>query len=116
MVFSSAAAETPDTAFYQWVPFTLLFQASQYHKILKTNLFDYYSSSKNDVTPWKINVFSEKRTLFLVLNSLHRVLTLSQGRVFTKKCQNMGTILTSFLTFNKLNHFLEFQNLLKQVN
>jgi hypothetical protein len=24
---SSAAAETPDTAFYQWVPFTLLFQA-----------------------------------------------------------------------------------------
>ena len=25
---SSAAAETPDTAFYQWVPFTLLFQVS----------------------------------------------------------------------------------------
>ena len=27
---SSAAAETPDTAFYQWVPFTLLFQVSWY--------------------------------------------------------------------------------------
>ena len=25
---ASAAADTPDTAFYQWVPFTLVFQAS----------------------------------------------------------------------------------------
>ena len=25
---SSAAADTPDTAFYQWVPFTLIFQVS----------------------------------------------------------------------------------------
>ena len=25
---ASAAADTPDTAFYQWVPFTLIFQVS----------------------------------------------------------------------------------------
>ena len=31
---ASVAADTPDTAFYQWVPFTLVFQASVYDRMI----------------------------------------------------------------------------------
>ena len=35
---ASAAADTPDTAFYQWVPFTLVFQASVHDRMIFLNI------------------------------------------------------------------------------
>ena len=37
-----AAAETPDTAFYQWVPFTLVFQVFYLNRCTTAILLDFF--------------------------------------------------------------------------